>query len=180
MSTAVLPERGTKSASLRERALARIAVVIAFALLKATPRTVMSVLSFVVRGGARPGMDEVQRCRQLIVGVSLTCAGEGCLPRSVATAVLSRMLGYGVSWRTGVRDRPFTAHAWVEIDGVPVGETTSVASLSVLLAVDPEYAMHEMERKPARRRHSRSRKSRRHPSPRFITRIGGRLPHPKE
>ncbi|MDQ0752934.1 hypothetical protein QF034_007165 [Streptomyces africanus] len=59
-----------------------------------------------------------------VVAVSLACAGrEGCLPRSLATILLCRLHGQWPTWCVGARRlAPFGAHAWVEAEGVPVGE----------------------------------------------------------
>jgi hypothetical protein len=57
-----------------------------------------------------------------VVAVSALCAGEGCLPRSLATVLLCRMTGTQPTWCTGVRTEPFRAHAWVEVGETPVGE----------------------------------------------------------
>ncbi|RFU38878.1 lasso peptide biosynthesis B2 protein, partial [Actinomadura logoneensis] len=60
--------------------------------------------------------------RQAVVAVSVRCAGQGCLRRSVAVALLCRMSGSWPDWCTGIRLEPFRAHAWVEADGAAVGE----------------------------------------------------------
>ncbi|MCZ0991656.1 lasso peptide biosynthesis B2 protein [Streptomyces diastatochromogenes] len=73
-------------------------------------------------GAGRPATtSQALAAREAVVALSARCAGEGCLQRSVATALLCRMRGSG---RTGARVRtaPFRAHAWVEVDGLPVGE----------------------------------------------------------
>jgi hypothetical protein len=58
------------------------------------------------------------------VAVSLHCAArEGCLARSLATVLLCRLRGGWPTWCVGARRLPpFAAHAWVEADGVMVGE----------------------------------------------------------
>lgn len=72
---------------------------------------------------ARPATyDEALAARSRVVAVSLLCAGDGCLPRSIATALLCRSHGSWPTWRSGVRTNPFYAHAWVEAEGRPVGE----------------------------------------------------------
>ncbi|MCP2170076.1 lasso peptide biosynthesis B2 protein [Goodfellowiella coeruleoviolacea] len=75
------------------------------------------------RRGARPAtVREAVRARDTVVASSVRCSGQWCLQRSIATALLCRLRGSWPTWRTGVRTRPFEAHAWVEVDGIPVGE----------------------------------------------------------
>lgn len=45
-----------------------------------------------------------------------------CLEQSIALFVLLRQRGAPARLRLGVRPLPFLAHAWVEVDGVPVNE----------------------------------------------------------
>lgn len=45
-----------------------------------------------------------------------------CLEQSFALFVVLREVGIGVRLRIGAQPYPFAAHAWVEYEGVPVGE----------------------------------------------------------
>lgn len=45
-----------------------------------------------------------------------------CLPRSLSLTILLRRLGIPAVLEIGVTSYPFFAHAWVELDGVPVNE----------------------------------------------------------
>ncbi|MEV6850727.1 lasso peptide biosynthesis B2 protein [Actinoplanes sp. NPDC051411] len=73
--------------------------------------------------GARPATyADALRARDDVVAVSLRCAGQYCLQRSVAVALLTRARGRWADWVSGVNLQPFAAHAWVEVDGRPVGE----------------------------------------------------------
>lgn len=45
-----------------------------------------------------------------------------CVERAVAAVVALAMIRRGVTWCHGVKARPVALHAWVEVDGVPVGE----------------------------------------------------------
>lgn len=115
-----LPEGG--SLPLRERLAALVAVAAARLLARRSPRWIRSVL-LLVRRGARPAtVAEASAARRAVTAVSALCAGEGCLPRSLATVLLCRMRGTWPTWCTGVRTAPFAAHAWVVADGVPVDE----------------------------------------------------------
>jgi hypothetical protein len=108
----------------RQRIVTRLAVGFARLLATRSPREIRKVLS-VLRRGARPAsLEQARAVRARVVTVSLACAGrEGCLPRSLATVLLCRSRGSWPTWCVGVRRlEPFGAHAWVEAEGVPVGE----------------------------------------------------------
>jgi Transglutaminase-like superfamily len=89
-----------------------------------SPRRIRTVLGW-LRRGARPAtFDQAKAARDAVVTVSLVCAArEGCLARSLATVLLGRLGGQWPTWCVGARRLPpFGAHAWVEADGVMVGE----------------------------------------------------------
>lgn len=89
-----------------------------------------------LRRGARPATrEQALTARQAVVTVSARCAGEGCLQRSLATVLLCRARGTWPTWCTGVRSDPFRAHAWIEVDGEPVGEPPSAALFHRILTV---------------------------------------------
>lgn len=90
------------------------------------------------RRGARPATyGEAHLARTEVMSLSVACAGEGCLQRSLATALLCRMRGSWPTWCTGVRTQPFAAHAWVEAEGIPVGEETALAQYRPIMTVPP-------------------------------------------
>jgi hypothetical protein len=70
-----------------------------------------------------------------VVSVSTLCAGQGCLPRSIAAALLCRARGSWPGWCVGVRTAPFAAHAWIEADGDPVGEPLGTESFRRVIVV---------------------------------------------
>ncbi|MFG2002803.1 lasso peptide biosynthesis B2 protein [Spirillospora sp. NPDC048911] len=116
--------RDPRSVPPRTRLLTRVVVVAARLLATQSPDRIRRVLT-VLRRGARPAIPaEAAAARASVVAVSLTCAGrEGCLARSLATVLLCRLRGQWPAWCVGVRRiPPFGAHAWVEADGVMVGE----------------------------------------------------------
>lgn len=103
----------------------RAAVLAARLLATQPPARLRRVLTR-LRVGARPATyAEAAAARHSVVSVSLACAGrEGCLIRSLATVLLCRSSGYWPVWCLGARRlAPFYAHAWIEVDGVMVGET---------------------------------------------------------
>lgn len=61
-----------------------------------------------------------------------------CLEQSIVAFVLLRRGGLAVELRLGVQPFPFSAHAWVELDGVPVTESPEVVAGYCLL---PELAV---------------------------------------
>ncbi|MET1071114.1 MAG: lasso peptide biosynthesis B2 protein, partial [Umezawaea sp.] len=88
------------------------------------------------RRGARPATAErALAARSAVVSVSSRCAGQQCLQRAVATALLCRMTGGWPDWRTGVRTEPFRAHAWVEVDGRAIGENEDMSLYRTVLSV---------------------------------------------
>jgi hypothetical protein len=113
-----------RSVPLRRRLLAYAAVGVARLLATLSPRRIRAVLGW-LRRGARPAtFEQAKAARDTVVAVSLTCAArEGCVARSLATVLLCRVRGVWPTWCVGARRvPPFAAHAWVEADGVPVGE----------------------------------------------------------
>ncbi|MET9572436.1 lasso peptide biosynthesis B2 protein [Streptomyces virginiae] len=107
---------------LPHRIAARAVVPVAGLLIRLSPYHLSQVLSW-LRFGARPASQaQALAARDAVVAVSVRCAGQGCLQRSVATAALCRLWGVWPDWCTGVRTEPFRAHAWVEAEGQPVGE----------------------------------------------------------
>ena len=113
-----------RSVRMRRRVVARIAVGVAQLLATQSPRRIRSVLGR-LRTGAQPAtFEQAKAARDTVVAVSLTCAArEGCVARSLATVLLCRLRGCWPTWCVGSRRLPpFAAHAWVEADGVMVGE----------------------------------------------------------
>ena len=113
-----------RSVPLPRRVVAHLAVGAARLLATRSPRRIRTVLGW-LRRGARPAtLQEAKAARDTVVAVSLSCAGPvGCLPRSLATVLLCRLRGQWATWCVGARRvPPFGAHAWVEAEGVAVGE----------------------------------------------------------
>lgn len=130
-----LPERDRLP--VRRRILPLVAVGIARLLAKTRPVRIRTVLEF-TRRGARPATAaQALAARNAVVSVSLRCAGQGCLQRSIAAALLCRMWGVWATWRTGVRTNPFAAHAWIEAENYPVGEPYPPGHYHPLLTVPP-------------------------------------------
>ncbi|SEM64669.1 lasso peptide biosynthesis B2 protein [Streptacidiphilus jiangxiensis] len=123
--------------ALRRRPLPLLAVGAARVLARVKPARLRRILEF-ARRGARPAtVEQAAAAREQIVAVSLRCAGNNCLQRSVAAALLCRLRGTWPTWCTGVRTHPFAAHAWIQVDGEPVGEPHPAGFFQPLLAVAP-------------------------------------------
>lgn len=119
------------------RIVTRAVVGVARLLATRSPRTIRVVLGWLRRGAEPATVGRAREARDTVTAVSLSCAGpEGCLPRSIATAILCRIGGQWPTWCVGARRLPpFGAHAWVEAEGVPVGEDYPPDYFRTLLSV---------------------------------------------
>ncbi|OHV39816.1 hypothetical protein BCD49_09360 [Pseudofrankia sp. EUN1h] len=124
---------------LPRRLRAHLAVAAARALATQPPARIRAFLSAASHGAEAASRRRAQMARDDVTTVSLVCRGSrGCVPRSVATALLCRMSGTWPTWCVGVRTiAPFAAHAWVEADGLMVGEDEPAGYFRPLLAVEP-------------------------------------------
>nr|WP_246257847.1 lasso peptide biosynthesis B2 protein [Amycolatopsis anabasis] len=112
-----------------------IAVAAAHLIGRLPPKHIRRLLTTCARSARPATYPEAARARRAVIAVSMHCAGQGCLPRSIATALLCRAHGSWPTWCSGVRTVPFLAHAWVEADGRPVDEQPAVARMSRLIIV---------------------------------------------
>lgn len=136
-SPVAVPEPGRGRLPMRTRVAAGLAVGVARPLARQPPRRIEWVLRRLRRGARPAAMAEARAARSAVVAVSVLCAGDGCLPRSLATAVLCRFRGTWPTWCAGVHTAPFAAHAWVEVAGEPVDEHFPSGYYRVTLAVNP-------------------------------------------
>ncbi|WP_320783357.1 lasso peptide biosynthesis B2 protein [Streptomyces sp. CRN 30] len=115
-----------------------LAVAAARLLATRSPYTIGRVLRR-LRGGAAPATTaQASAARAAVVTVSRRCATDtGCLQRSLAAALLCRLGGVWPTWCTGVRTRPFSAHAWIAVDGTPVSERQSADYYTPVLTIPP-------------------------------------------
>lgn len=121
--------------SWRRALTARAAVGIARLLILLPPRRLRLVLTALRRGSRPATAEQALRARQAVVSVSARCAGQGCLQRSVAAVLLTRLSGQWPDWCTGIRTAPFRAHAWLEVAGEPVGEPADTALFHATMTV---------------------------------------------
>ncbi|MGW1245810.1 lasso peptide biosynthesis B2 protein [Streptomyces bobili] len=138
MTTPSALERPT-GVPLARRLAARLVLIPAVALAMLPPRRIRTVLGILRRGAAPASTAQAQDARDAMCAASLHCAGpKGCLPRSLGAALLCRLRGTWPTWCAGVRVvPPFTAHAWIEADGGPVGEGVPAGYFARLVAVTP-------------------------------------------
>ncbi|MEY9488467.1 hypothetical protein RKD26_004261 [Streptomyces calvus] len=124
MSSPEVVTHDPRAVPLPYRFLVRFVVAVARVLAGRRPRLIRTLLARVSRGARPATVARTRAARNAVVAVSLSCAGrEGCLPRSLATALLCRLHGQWPTWCVGARRLPpFGAHAWVEAEGVAVGE----------------------------------------------------------
>ena len=138
MTTPSALERPT-GVSLGLRLAARLMLLPAVVLALLPPRRIRAVLGVLRRGATPATTAQAQAARDAMCAVSLRCTGpKGCLPRSLGAALLCRLRGTWPTWCAGVRVvPPFTAHAWIEAEGRPVGEDAPDGYFARLIAVEP-------------------------------------------
>ncbi|MFF1482910.1 lasso peptide biosynthesis B2 protein [Streptomyces sp. NPDC058301] len=138
MTTPSALERPTDVPFVRKLG-ARLVLLPAFVLSFLPPRRIRGVLNLIRRGAAPATAAQAKNARDAVCAVSLHCAGpRGCLPRSLAAALLCRLVGSWPTWCTGARVvPPFTAHAWIEAGGRPVDEGVPDDYFTRLMAVAP-------------------------------------------
>ncbi|MBZ4318585.1 lasso peptide biosynthesis B2 protein [Streptomyces huiliensis] len=121
----------------RRKLLVAPVVLLARGLARLPPRHLRAVMTAIRGDAPAAGAEQALRARRDVTSTSLYCAGEGCLPRSIATALLCRVRGCWPTWCVGARLEPFLAHAWVEAEGRPVGEPFEDGYLGTLFSVAP-------------------------------------------
>ena len=78
---------------------------------------------------------EVESWRTSINSINVRCAGNGCLQRSVAVMLRGIIARRTPDWVSGFQVSPFIAHAWVEVDGIPIGEEMDLSNFQKILFV---------------------------------------------
>ena len=86
-------------------------------------------------------MARAQRCAQLAAIASRHGVYQAnCLHQSLALCWILRRKGLPARLRIGVlsQTQPFKAHAWVELDGIPLGQSVDAYSAFDTLTADPD------------------------------------------
>lgn len=121
----------------RRSAAAWLCLFVARRLSRLAPPRLCSTLAFFGRGARASSVNEAQEIRTLVCSTSTRASGMECLERSIAVYLLCRLKGHVPTWCTGFRVDPFAAHAWVEVDAIPVGEPPEISSFTRATVVDP-------------------------------------------
>jgi hypothetical protein len=124
-------------ASRRRSAVAWLCLLVARRLSRLRPTKLCSILAVIGRGARTSRADEAQAARASVCLTSTRASGMECLERSVAVYLMCRLRGHVPTWCTGFRVDPFAAHAWVEVDAVPVGEPPEISLYSKATVVGP-------------------------------------------
>ncbi|MBC2149769.1 lasso peptide biosynthesis B2 protein [Listeria booriae] len=139
MNIQLFPEE-IEPASFKETFLARIALLLSAPLNWMSPRRIENILLRLMKSYPIASEIEVKNARNAVCLVSSRCRSqEGCLRRSLAVVLMIWLQRRSVSWCTGYAQEPFRAHAWVEINGHPVGEPEEVHIYSKAICV-PHYS----------------------------------------
>lgn len=119
----VLPDVDVR-VTVRDRLLAAVAVAVARRMVKLPPARLTAALVRFRGSAPAASYAEAKQARDTVLATSVRCCGrKACLVRSVATVLLCRAHGRWATWCSGILTAPpFTAHAWIEADGVAVDE----------------------------------------------------------
>ncbi len=116
--------------------LARLALLFSGPLNHMSPGTIEKILKYLVKKNTVATIDQVKTARNAVCTVSNRCRSqEGCLRRSLAIVLMLWLQHKSVSWCTGYAQEPFRAHAWVELNDVPIGEYSEVQMYSKAICV---------------------------------------------
>ncbi|OZC84947.1 hypothetical protein CH254_20060 [Rhodococcus sp. 06-412-2C] len=107
------------------------------------PNSLRSVLERIAAGARPATYEEARLARDAVLTASpYSRGGSACLPRSLATALVCRARGTWPQWCVGVLSSPpFTAHAWIEVDGVIVDEPMAKSDFSTFFSVASKSAL---------------------------------------
>ncbi|MFJ8516215.1 lasso peptide biosynthesis B2 protein [Lysinibacillus xylanilyticus] len=148
MDIPLFPEQ-PEQVSNRAKWLARLALLLSAPLNWLSPNMIEKILSRLMRRNPSASKEQVQVIRDAVCTVSKRCRSqEGCLRRSLAVVIATWLKRRSVSWCTGYALEPFRAHAWVELNSIPVGEPDEISLYSKVISVsnsDEEKSRKKME-----------------------------------
>ena len=133
-----------------QSASAFVLLVLAIGALRLLPLRVALAVTTYLNGRARKAAtpDDALAVVRVVRRAAAWWPGRAaCLEISLTATWLSALRGRAVGWCHGVQVHPYMFHAWVEADGVPVGEPAATSLFLRTMAI------------PARTRTARTRRS---------------------
>ena len=134
MSSPVRMEQRTKL-SVKNKITALFCANVSFFLIKLPPKKLSEVIEKLSKNTRKALPKEVESWRTSINSINVRCAGNGCLQRSVAVMLRGIIARRTPDWVSGFQVSPFIAHAWVEVDGIPIGEEMDLSDFQKILFV---------------------------------------------
>lgn len=134
MSSPVRMEQRTKL-SVKNKITALFCAHVSFFLIKLPPKKLSEVIEKLSKNTRKALPKEVESWRTSINSINVRCAGNGCLQRSVAVMLRGIIARRTPDWVSGFQVSPFIAHAWVEVDGIPIGEEMDLSNFQKILFV---------------------------------------------
>lgn len=134
MSSPVRMEQRTKL-SVKNKIIALFCANVSFFLIKLPPKKLSEIIEKLSKNTRKAFPKEVESWRISINSINVRCAGNGCLQRSVAVMLRGIIARRTPDWVSGFQVSPFIAHAWVEVDGIPIGEEMDLSNFQKILFV---------------------------------------------
>ena len=134
MSSPVRMEQRTKL-SVKNKIIALFCANVSFFLIKLPPKKLSEIIEKLSKNTRKALPKEVESWRTSINSINVRCAGNGCLQRSVAVMLRGIIARRTPDWVSGFQVSPFIAHAWVEVDGIPIGEEMDLSNFQKILFV---------------------------------------------
>lgn len=134
MSSPVRMEQRTKL-SVKNKITALFCANVSFFLIKLPPKKLSEVIEKLSKNTRKALPKEVESWVTSINSINVRCAGNGCLQRSVAVMLRGIIARRTPDWVSGFQVSPFIAHAWVEVDGIPIGEEMDLSNFQKILFV---------------------------------------------
>ena len=134
MSSPVRMEQRTKL-SVKNKITDLFCANVSFFLIKLPPKKLSEVIEKLSKNTRKALPKEVESWRTSINSINVRCAGNGCLQRSVAVMLRGIIARRTPDWVSGFQVSPFIAHAWVEVDGIPIGEEMDLSNFQKILFV---------------------------------------------
>lgn len=134
MSSPVRMEQRTKL-SVKNKIIALFCANVSFFLIKLPPKKLSEIIEKLSKNTRKAFPKEVESWRTSINSINVRCAGNGCLQRSVAVMLRGIIARRTPDWVSGFQVSPFIAHAWVEVDGIPIGEEMDLSNFQKILFV---------------------------------------------